>query len=175
MNKTFEIRELIKRYSIRESWVAQELGIKTSILHHLLYSSEEIDDELYNDIMELIKFFQIEINFNIQDEDPNFFEEFEIQKGIGERIRVFAKKKYSTLKKLADEMGISPQQLQQYISGKREPGSKILLRLFKLGCDINWLLTGNETIESYKIIRLENEVKKLHNVLNQIHLISKKV
>ena len=65
-------------------------------------------------------------------------------------------------------MDISPQQLHQYISAKREPGSKILVKLLKLGCDINWLLSGSESMESFKIDKLEKELSKLQENLNQI-------
>jgi transcriptional regulator with XRE-family HTH domain len=72
-------------------------------------------------------------------------------------------------------MKISPQQLQQYISGKREPGSKILAKLLRLGCDINWLLGGRESWESYKIYRLEGEVRKYQNGFQQIENVINKI
>ncbi|MCX7781983.1 MAG: helix-turn-helix transcriptional regulator, partial [Negativicutes bacterium] len=84
-------------------------------------------------------------------------------------------RKYGTLKKLAEAMNVSPQQLQQYISGKREPGSKILTRLLRLGCDINWLLGGKEALESYKIYKLESELRKLQQSISQINSVIQKV
>lgn len=108
------------------------------------------------------------LTVNEYSEDLDLFNDEKLQFGLGERIRLFAKRKFGTLKKLADAMSISPQQLQQYISGKREPGSKVLIRLLKLGCDINWLLGGRESLESYKIFRLENELRKLQSSFQQI-------
>lgn len=37
---------------------------------------------------------------------------------------------------------MSPQDLNRYLSGKAVPGNKIQTRLRKLGCDIEWLMTG---------------------------------
>ena len=71
-------------------------------------------------------------------------------------------------------MDISPQQLHQYISGKREPGSRILVKLLKLGCDINWLLSGSESMENFKIDKLEKELNKMQENLNQIAQLVKK-
>lgn len=176
MNKQEEIRSLIKSLGIRESWLASKLGLKKHTLHYLVYETETLDDDLHHSIKEAIKSYQYEFSFfdDVQDESYDLFDDDKIQEGIGERIRLFAKRKYGTLKRLADEMGISPQQLQQYISGKREPGSRILSRLLKLGCDINWVLGGAESFETYKIYKLENEIKTLHQDMAQINSIIKK-
>ncbi|TSA28388.1 MAG: XRE family transcriptional regulator, partial [Ignavibacteriales bacterium] len=108
-------------------------------------------------------------------ENLDLFTDDKLQLGIGERLRLFAKRKYGTLKKLAEAMKISPQQLQQYISGKREPGTRIMVKLLKLGCDVNWLLGGKESIESYKIYKLETELRKLQSSFTQIADLTKKV
>ena len=105
----------------------------------------------------------------------DLFSDKDLRVGIGHRIRTFAKRKYGTLKRLAEGMEISPQQLQQYISGKREPGSRILLKLLRLGCDINWLLGGSETPESYKIYKLESELRKMHEGYAEIEAVVKKI
>lgn len=175
MTKQEEIKYLIHTLGIKPNYIAEKIGIKTQTLNYLLNEYTPFDEDLYKKIKEIINDYQFELNLfeNSYEEELDLFEE-ENQIGIGERIRLFAKKKFGTLKKLADAMKISPQQLQQYISGKREPGSKILIKLLRLGCDINWLLGGKESIESYKILKLESRIKKLQNATEQIaQIISK--
>ena len=60
---------------------------------------------------------------------------------IGEKIREFAKKNYGTIKNFADVVGMSPENLSQYIHNKRDPGAPFLRKIHKLGCDLNWLLS----------------------------------
>lgn len=147
-------------------------------LTYLLNESPVIDDDLYSQIKKVLEEYQFDLNL-FEEEEPSqsldLFTEDKLQMHIGERIRIFAKRKYGTLKNLAEAMEISPQQLQQYISGKREPGSKILAKLLRLGCDINWLLGGSESMESYKIYLLETELRKLKTGLDQISQIVKRV
>jgi transcriptional regulator with XRE-family HTH domain len=156
--------------------IAEKLGMKVQTLNYLLSESPQFDDELYLQIKKIIDEYQFELNLFEGELDNNLdlFSDEKLQLGIGERIRFFAKRKYGTLKKLAESMKISPQQLQQYISGKREPGTRILVKLLKLGCDVNWLLGGKEAIESYKIYKLENELRRLQNNFSQIIEITKK-
>lgn len=170
MTKQEEIKYLLHTLGIKLSFVAEKLDMKIQTLTYLVNESPQFDDDLYKKIKEIIEDYQFELNL-FEDENPeamDLFSDENMAMGIGERIRVFAKRKYGTLKKLADAMKISPQQLQQYISGKREPGTKILSRLLRLGCDINWLLGGKESLESYKIYKLENELKKYQSSFTQI-------
>jgi len=165
-----EVRQLISTYGVSQEWLAKKLGIKNETLHYILYESPKFDEDLLHEIKEHIETYQFELSlFDVETrEDIDLFTDEKLHMGIGERIRLFAKRKFKTLKKLAEQMDISPQQLQQYISGKREPGSKILIKLLKLGCDINWLLGGREQAESYKIYKLESELRKLQNSMTQI-------
>ncbi|MEJ5350391.1 MAG: helix-turn-helix transcriptional regulator [Melioribacteraceae bacterium] len=176
MTKQEEIKYLINTYGIKLSYIAEKIGIKTQTLNYLLNEHYPFDDELYKKIKEIIDDYQFELNLfdESYQEDFDLFNE-ENQFSIGERIRIFAKKKYGKLKKLADAMNISPQQLQQYISGKREPGAKILIKLLRLGCDINWLLGGKESIESYRIYKLETRLRELEQAAEQISQIIKKL
>ncbi|MCX7797433.1 MAG: helix-turn-helix domain-containing protein [Melioribacter sp.] len=176
MTKQEEIKYLIQSYDIKLNYIAEKIGMKTQTLNYILNDQNLLDDELYKKIKEIIDNYQFELNLfdNAYDENLDLFSE-ENQFRIGERLRLFAKKKFGTLKKLAEAMDISPQQLQQYISGKREPGSKILIKLLKLGCDINWLLGGKESLESYKIYKLESKLKELQEATSQIAQIIKKL
>ncbi|MEN8192211.1 MAG: helix-turn-helix transcriptional regulator [Bacteroidota bacterium] len=170
MSKREEINHKLNSLNISHNWIANKLEIKTQTLSYLLETDEHFDDDLYNSVLAAIESYQYELNF-VKDSHPielDLFNEDKLKDGIGERIRIFAKRKYNTLKALADAMDISPQQLQQYISGNREPGSKILIKFMRLGCDINWLLGGSESIESYRIYKLELEVRNLQAKLSKV-------
>ncbi len=178
MTKQEEIRYLIHTLGIKISMIAEKLGIKVQTLSYLINESPQFDDDLYKKIKEIIDDYQFELNLfegEYNEALDLFTSEESMHLGIGERMRLFAKRKYGTLKKLAEAMKISPQQLQQYISGKREPGSKMLTRLLRLGCDVNWLLGGKEALESYKIYKLESELRKLQQSISQINNVIQKV
>jgi transcriptional regulator with XRE-family HTH domain len=177
MTKQEEIKYLIHTLGIKHHLIAEKLGMKVHTLLFLLNESPQFDDDLYKQIKDIIDDYQFELNLfdNEYTENLDLFTDEKIQTGIGERMRWFAKQKFGTLKKLADAMEISPQQLQQYISGKREPGSKILAKLLRLGCDVNWLLGGRESLESYKIYKLENELRKLQGSFQQITSLVQKI
>ncbi len=176
MTKQEEIKYLLHTLGIKINFIAEKLDIKAHTLSYLINESPQFDDDLYHEIKKIIDEYQFELNL-FEDNHPDnldLFTDEKLQMGVGERMRFFAKKKYGTLKKLADAMEISPQQLQQYISAKREPGTRILSKLLRLGCDINWLLGGKESVESYKIYKLENELRKLQNNFSLIAELTKK-
>lgn len=175
MNKREEIKHKLHSLGISLNWLSTKLEIKPQQLSYFLETDEHFDDDFYNAINKTIESYQFELSFNIENnsDDPNFFDEEKLKNGIGERIRIFAKRKFNTLKSLSDALNISPQQLQQYITNNREPGSKILIKFMKAGCDINWLLGGSESIESYRIFKLESELRELNGKLQKIsHIIS---
>lgn len=60
---------------------------------------------------------------------------------IGDRIKEFAKH-YGNASKLAAALDMTPGTLYHYTNGNRKPGADILLKLHDLGCNINWLLSG---------------------------------
>lgn len=51
---------------------------------------------------------------------------------------------------LAKSLGMSPQTLYQYTNGRSIPGGKILTKLAGLGCNINWLLLGEEGVSKVR-------------------------
>ncbi len=176
MTRQEEILFLLRTYGIRQSWLAKKLGVNKQTLSYLLKEAPRLDDDLYKKIKEIIDNYQLELDlFRDEEEELDLFTEENLRLGIGERIRIFAKRKYDTLKALADAMGIKPQQLQQYVSGRREPGTKILRKLLQLGCDINWLLGGAESLESYRVFKLEQELKRHEIALEQIKNALKKL
>lgn len=79
----------------------------------------------------------------------------DLKEKIGERIREFAELRFKTSKGLAEALGMLPQTLQQYISGKTIPGGEVIKKLADQGADIHYLLTGTKlkekiTEEAYK-------------------------
>lgn len=46
--------------------------------------------------------------------------------------------------KFARTLGMSPQQLNDLLNGRRIPGNSTQSRLRELGCNIEWLMTGKE-------------------------------
>ena len=176
MTKQEELKYLIHTLGMKHGMIAEKLGMKVQTLTYLLNESPQFDDDLYHQIKKIIDDYQFELNLFEGEYLENFdlFTDEKLHVGIGERMRLFAKRKYGTLKKLAEAMKISPQQLQQYISGKREPGTKILAKLLRLGCDVNWLLGGKESIESYRVFKLESELRRLQNSITQISALLQK-
>ncbi len=175
MNKREDIKHKLNALGIPIQWLADRLQLKSQQLSFLLENDSNFDDDLFSAINEAIDSYQFELSFNFSDSESTLglFDEELLKHGIGERIRIFAKRKYNTLKGLANALDISPQQLQQYITNNREPGSKILIKFMKAGCDINWLLGGSESIESYRIFKLESEVRELQSKISKIsHIIS---
>jgi len=83
---------------------------------------------------------------------------------IGERLKFFAKKKFGNQAKFARAMGKDLTYFTPYYNGKSYLGGEILSKLVKLGCDINWLLTGEET----ELQKLKEENEKLKTQLEAI-------
>lgn len=63
---------------------------------------------------------------------------------FGDKLKQFAKGKYNGVGHLASTMGIKQPQLSAYITGKQEPGLKIFKKLYKVECDILWLLNDED-------------------------------
>lgn len=65
---------------------------------------------------------------------------------IGERLDMFAKKKYGDeygYKSLfAKDLGIAKNTLSRYINDSLTPGNSLHKKLREMGCDIEWLMTG---------------------------------
>lgn len=63
---------------------------------------------------------------------------------ITERLNSFVKSKGWSKKKFAEEVGIQPQNVSKYLSGELET-TNLYNRLYVLGCDINWLISGTKS------------------------------
>ncbi len=79
---------------------------------------------------------------------------------IGARLKSFAKEKFGTLSKMAQAMGISQATLSQYTTNRYSPGVQMQKRLREVGCDIEWLMTGDNS-------RGRNAAERYWNSLNK--------
>jgi hypothetical protein len=61
---------------------------------------------------------------------------------LGTRLKEWLLRVYGSMYQASLSVGMHPSSLNKYTSGKHLPGSGILIRLAELGCNINWLLTG---------------------------------
>lgn len=64
---------------------------------------------------------------------------------LHERLKEFAKQVGSAAR-LADLLDMSPQSLTKYTSGRSKPGFDIISKLYYLGCNIHWLVSGEGTM-----------------------------
>jgi transcriptional regulator with XRE-family HTH domain len=95
---------------------------------------------------------------------------------IGSRIKDFGLSKYASLKDFADALEMNPSNLHLYINNERSPGTKILTRLHKLGCDLNYLFgshpndSNTSTIEMLekKVAKCESEIKKYQDSMDKL-------
>jgi transcriptional regulator with XRE-family HTH domain len=99
-----------------------------------------------------------------------------------EKIKIFAKKHFGSLRNLAERLFISPENLSAYANDKRDPGAPFLRKMLKAGCDLNWLLDesdqikeGTDNFKDIRIAELETENKKLREKLNSIEKFIQKI
>ena len=87
-------------------------------------------------------------------------------KEIGERLRIIADK-FGGPSAFTKMLEMTPQQLNDYLSGRRIPGNKMRVRLEKNKIDTTWILTGlmpDKERQQKEIIK-EIEMKKIFNYL----------
>lgn len=61
---------------------------------------------------------------------------------IGSRLKLYAKARCGSVRRLAEELGMRPDNLQKYASDRHEPGAKLLQQLAAHGCNVHWLIAG---------------------------------
>jgi transcriptional regulator with XRE-family HTH domain len=66
---------------------------------------------------------------------------------IGQRLRQWSATQFPSLAAFARALGWIPQNLTPYLNGTILPGNALQAKLRKLGCDIEWLMTGKTTYE----------------------------
>lgn len=101
---------------------------------------------------------------------------------IGEKLRHFADSEHGGITNLAELMDMKPPSLYPYLNDESIPGGLMLKKLFKLGCDINWLLEDESKIrepkidyKSQRLEDLEQEVRRLRKAIVQFQNIINKL
>lgn len=92
---------------------------------------------------------------------------------MNKRLKLLIEKKFKGKNILFSEaIGISPQHLQAYLTGRSNPGSEILEKIGKLGVNIHWLVTGEGEMEfqtpESQILELKEENKKLKAIVSTV-------
>lgn len=77
---------------------------------------------------------------------------------LGSKIKYYLVTKYKSIQKGADALKITRQQLYPYFNNDVEPGASFLKKLFKDGCDINWLLSDDVESEE-RLIIMEKKIE----------------
>lgn len=80
-------------------------------------------------------------------------------KEIGKRLKQFALSDFETLTKFSEAMGMTLPGLYPYFNGKSLPGTIFLLKIKKLGCSIDWLLTGEKNLMEMKLEQLKKIIE----------------
>jgi transcriptional regulator with XRE-family HTH domain len=75
---------------------------------------------------------------------------------FGEKIKAFAKKKFGSLTNLCEKIEMSTQQMWAYTSENSKPSYDVLVKLYQIGCDLNWLVDENKPINEF----FDNEMQK---------------
>ena len=90
MTKQKEIKFLLQTFGIKQSWLAEKLGLKKQTLTYLLNEDSVLDDILYQQIKDIIKDYQLEFDFFYKSltDDLDLFSEDNLPSGIGTRIRL---------------------------------------------------------------------------------------
>ena len=98
---------------------------------------------------------------------------------FGEKIKVFARKYFGSIKELAKELDIPETSLHRYINGSVEPSRSFFIKLQNLGCDINWLLSDDENpppetdaLLKRRLAELEEENKRLRDSISRMVLLA---
>ena len=72
-------------------------------------------------------------------------------KKVLESLRSFGMERFGSMQKLAEAMGVRPQNLSAYLKGDRKIGPKYILRLKEIGFDLEHNNNTNCVIEKAKI------------------------
>lgn len=115
-------------------------------------------------------------------------------KEIGHRLRIWGLDRFKNLGEFSKELQVDYSTLQRYLTGKIKIGQDSFVRLVEMGCDIEWLLTGeskyvknpednniiNEKLTEYEKNRISDllmeieELQKENNILkNRLEQIKK--
>lgn len=97
----------------------------------------------------------------------------------GQRLKIIAENLFNgNMSELARRLEMKPQALTKYVKGESMPGGLILIRLYNIGVNINWFLTGEgqrfldnkelkvsepvkEYVDKLDVDRLDDEERKM--------------
>ena len=101
-------------------------------------------------------------------------------KEIGARIKEFAEKKFGSVSALSDAIEVNHTQLLNYIYRKEKqplPGTEILFKLYQVGCDINWLLSGKHSYDKLGENKLlqKYDVNEISKAIEVYEMLKKKI
>ncbi len=71
----------------------------------------------------------------------------------GERVALFAVRRFDSQKALSLSVGIHPTQMSQYCSNAQSPGFVPIKQLFDAGLSIDWLLADESELYLYSMDR----------------------
>lgn len=99
---------------------------------------------------------------------------------LGQKIKEFILKNFSSIQEFADLIGMKSEQLYPYFNDKVVPSATFLAKLKYLGCDINWLLTDDDkppppTIYENRIKELEQEIQLLRDSIGNLYLLAQEI
>jgi len=98
---------------------------------------------------------------------------------FNEKLELWCLSKYKNLHSAAQALGIPQITLNRYTDGDNMPGTPFLIKIRKMGCDINWLLdednsdVSNDDIErNIDLLRKENylikhKLEKIASIVGQ--------
>ncbi len=89
---------------------------------------------------------------------------------IGKRLREFGESKFDKIKDFAEALDIVPSALQStYFKGRSTPGGELLIKLSNMGCDLDWLLTGERKKIAFPgLQQLQPTNYKTYNIVGRI-------
>ncbi len=93
------------------------------------------------------------------------------KKEVAKKMRAFGAAHFGTMKDFAAALGMNPVTLHSgYLNSRSLPGPALLVKLMHLGCDIGWLLTGDErgalsASVADRTRRLEEENARLRSLM----------
>ena len=87
---------------------------------------------------------------------------------IQARLREFVETNFSSQKEFADKIGMSPQSVTAYLSGRRIPGGIFQRKLRELGADVDYIMTGESRLQKF----IQEQRASYHTALDFYPVIS---
>lgn len=78
---------------------------------------------------------------------------------MNERLKEFSRVVFPSNSAMARALGMSPSNLQKYLNGEVNPGVGLLDKLYRLGLNIHWLITGEGSMfaDTYRGFQLTKQ------------------